>query len=277
MEKYPIVLSIAGSDSIGGAGIQADIKTCCALGVYAMTAITAITAQCTSKVHTFMAVDTQLFEAQLRAVLEDERPNAVKIGMLPNNDIIDIVNNIIDEYNLNNIVFDPVMVATSGDLLVDEMDNNISIPMKRLISKSLVITPNIPEAIHLCGFDIIDASDIEVGATKIITNFNCNSVLLKGGHMDSNELTDLFLDKRGIKKYIRNKKIITNNTHGTGCSLSSAIAANLSKGFSLYDSVEKACSFIYTAINRGKNYKFGKGFGPINHLYKIHDYDNQSK
>lgn len=277
MEKYPIVLTIAGSDSIGGAGIQADIKTCCALGVYAMSAITAVTAQSTAKVFSFSSVGKQLLEGQLRAVIEDERPDAVKIGMLPDSESTLTVVKIIDEYNLCKVVLDPVMVATSGDSLTSDLSNHIDNAMCQLISRADIITPNIPEAEYLTGCKIHSKADINNCMETIFQKFACKSVLLKGGHLEDSELLDFFADINGNSLSLTKERINTVNTHGTGCSLSSAIACFLAKNYVLTDAIEEACRFINQAIFRGKDYKFGKGHGPINHLFKIQDYDNQSK
>lgn len=277
MEKYPIVLTIAGSDSVGGAGIQADIKTCCALGVYAMSAITAITAQNTSRVFSFVSVGEEMLEKQLCAVIEDERPDAVKIGMLPDQKSIQTVVKIIDKYNLKNIVLDPVMVATSGDNLTSDLGNHIGNSMKELISRADIITPNIPEAEYLTGEKITKPNDIENCIKSIFGIYNCKSVILKGGHLDNEDIVDTFASRQGERIEIKKKKINTINTHGTGCSLSSAIACFLALDYPMTKAVTEACEFINEAILRGKDYKLGKGRGPINHLFKIQDYDNKSK
>ena len=277
LKKYPIVLTIAGSDSIGGAGIQADIKTCCAFGVYAMSAITAVTAQSSAKVHDFISIDKDLLCKQLRVIIEDERPDAVKIGMLPNIESISSVIEIINKYNLSNIVIDPVMVATSGDRLTYDSESHKGDVMKQLISMADILTPNIIEAEYLCSRTILNVADMETVAKMILNNFKCKSVLLKGGHLKCDESIDLYMEQNGSKHYFRNNRINSANTHGTGCSLSSAIAAGLSKGETMYSAVENGIEFIHDAIERGKNYKFGIGHGSINHLFKIQDYVSEGK
>jgi hydroxymethylpyrimidine/phosphomethylpyrimidine kinase len=266
MKKYSTVLSIAGSDSIGGAGIQADIKTCSALGVYAMTVITAITAQNSSGVRQVSSCSPYLLREQLRAVLDDVKPDAVKIGMIPNHISAEIIAEELQKYNLSNIVLDPLLVATSGDSLSD--DGTLSVILKELFSIASVVTPNIPEAATILERKISSVDDMLTATHDIYSRYNPTAVLLKGGHLtNTNTLTDiLHYDKTDTK--FSTKRINTDNTHGTGCSLSSAIAAYLALGFNITDAVEAANHWLHKAIDAGKDYTFGHGHGPVNHIFK---------
>lgn len=278
MRQYPTMLTIAGSDSIGGAGIQADIKTCCALGVYAMSVITAITAQNTTGVKSYTAISEDMLREQLEAVMTDVNVDAVKIGMLPDAGSITVVADILQKYKVRNIVVDPVMVATSGDSLFDGQDSTIKKLVSRLFSIADVVTPNIPEAETLSGIKITDR-DSRIAAARAISLMVPNGyVYLKGGHMEDDKLEDIMVSQTDANILsLVSDKIDTINTHGTGCSLSSAIASFLSKGNSVNDAVTMAKRFINEAIKRGADYKLGAGHGSINHLFKIQDYDSESK
>lgn len=264
--SYPVVLSIAGSDSIGGAGIQADIKTCCALGVYAMTAITGLTAQNTMGVALVDATSSDMMRAQLDMIIADVRPDAVKIGMLPTPEIIRIVAEWIRANELTNVVTDPVMVATSNDSLTIEPSETALKEM--LIPLSTVITPNLPEAEKLLGCSI-DSRDKRNEALDLL-ELGAKYVLLKGGHdADPDHCVDILAgSERRLKEYVTDK-ISTQNTHGTGCTLSSAIACGLAKGLNVEDAVTAAHDFVNKAIREGARYKFGHGHGPLCHLMKI--------
>jgi len=264
--KYNSILSIAGSDSGGCAGIQADIKSISANGGYAATVITATTAQNTCGVTDIHAIPIAHIEAQLEAVLSDIDFNAVKIGMLHSPEVIAVVKKVLAKYKINRIILDPVMVATSGDKLIT--DDAVS-ALKSFLPSVYLITPNIPEAELLIGHDV-NEKNLESSAKKIAEKFNV-SVLLKGGHLEAT--TELMTDMLYIKDLekivkITNKRVETNNTHGTGCSLSSAIATNIGLGFSLEEAVVKACTYLNKAISSGKNKQLGRGHGPIDHFYE---------
>lgn len=265
---YHTVLSIAGSDSIGGAGIQADIKTCSALGVYAMTAITAITAQNTLGVRSFRAVEPDIFAAQLEAIAADVTPDAVKIGMIPDAATAHITAEAIRKYRWHNIVIDPVMVATSGDAL--SSDSAYHTICSELYPLADVFTPNIPEAEKLTGLKITNPDDMSLAAHKAAALCQpSTAVLLKGGHLEETKnMTDLFLDSDGKEYPLTHPRVDTLNTHGTGCSLSSAIAALLARRLSRKDAVTMAAIWVSEAIQYGAGFRFGHGHGPINHIFK---------
>lgn len=261
--KYNTVLSIAGSDSGGCAGIQADIKSISACGSFAATAITATTAQNTQGVGDIYPIPVEHVEAQIEAVLSDIEVNAVKIGMLHSFEMINAVKDKLLLYKAKNIVLDPVMVATSGDRLINE--DALSC-LKELLPLATLITPNIPEAELLLG-EKIDVNNIEEAALDLGDMF-LTSILLKGGHLEGNELVDVLYDFDSNSVFtIKNNKIHTKNTHGTGCSLSSSIAAFLSQGYDLKTSVRQANSYLQQAILSGKDKVLGKGNGPVDHNF----------
>ena len=255
-------LTIAGSDSCGGAGIQADIKTMTANGVYAMSAITALTAQNTTGVSDIYEVSPEFLQAQLKAIFEDITPDAIKIGMVSSSDLIKTIAKSLKEYNGKNIVLDPVMVATSGAKLIS--DDAISTLKEYLIPLATVITPNIPEAEVLSNMEIHNEEEMIKAAAVISEKYDC-AVLCKGGH-SINDANDL-LYRNGEYKWFYGKRINNPNTHGTGCTLSSAIASNLAKGRDLDTSVEKAKEYISGALSAMLD--LGKGSGPINHAFAI--------
>ncbi len=255
-------LSIAGSDSIGGAGIQADIKTMTMNGIYAMTAITALTAQNTLGVRAILESTPIFLREQIDAVFEDIFPDSVKIGMVPSSELIDVTADRLKFYNAKNIVVDPVMVATSGSALVKT--EAIKAIVTKLLPITTVVTPNIPEAEILSNIKISSKKDMIKAAVFIERKYGCN-VLLKGGH-SINDANDL-LCENGRLIWFNGKKINNPNTHGTGCTLSSAIASNLAKGFSLKDAVKKAKDFISDALLEGL--ELGNGSGPIKHNFII--------
>ena len=257
-------LSIAGSDSSGGAGIQADIKTMTMNGVYAMTAITALTAQNTTGVTGILEVTPEFLRKQIEAVFEDIRPHAVKIGMVSSAPLIRTIAEALRFYRAENIVLDPVMVATSGAKLISE--DGIEALETCLIPMATVITPNIPEAEILSGMAIHGRADMLSAAEAIGKKYPC-SVLLKGGHSIS-DASDL-LWEQGRATWFEGKRIPNPNTHGTGCTLSSAIAAGLAKGYTLERAIREAKDYISGALASGLN--LGKGSGPLNHAFKITD------
>ncbi len=256
------VLSIAGSDSGGGAGIQADLKTMTMNGGYAMSAITALTAQNTTGVTDIMEVTPDFLEKQIDAVFEDIRPDAVKIGMVSSSGLIKVIAQRLRHYGAENIVVDPVMVATSGSKLL-QTDAVVTLK-NELLPIATVITPNIPEAEILSGMEIHNKEDM-ITAVKIISK-NCGgAVLLKGGHSinDANDL--LYAD--GKYRWFAGKRINNPNTHGTGCTFSSAIASNLAKGFTLEESILRAKEYISGAL--AAMLDLGKGSGPMNHAFDL--------
>lgn len=255
-------LTIAGSDSCGGAGIQADIKTMTANGVYAMSAITALTAQNTTGVSDIYEVSPEFLEAQLIAIFEDIKPDAIKIGMVSSSELIKTIAVNLKKYNGKNIVLDPVMVATSGAKLIS--DDAIATLKEDLIPLATVITPNIPEAEVLSEMTISNEEDMIKAAAYISEKYNC-AVLCKGGH-SINDANDL-LYSNGTYRWFYGKRIDNPNTHGTGCTLSSAIASNLAKGRDLNESVEKAKAYISGALSAMLD--LGKGSGPMNHAFAI--------
>ena len=262
--KKKTALTIAGSDSSGGAGIQADIKTMQANGVYAMSAITALTAQNTTGVTGIMEVSPEFLEQQLDAVITDIRPDAVKIGMVSSEELIKMISKKLKEYHLENIVVDPVMVATSGSRLLEE--DAVDTLKKELLPIATVITPNIPEAEILCGMEIHTEEDMVAAAKAIYEDLGC-AVLLKGGH-NINDANDLLYTKEEVS-WFKGKRINNQNTHGTGCTLSSAIAANLAKGFDLKISVQRAKDYISRAL--ADMLDLGAGSGPMNHAFDLKD------
>ena len=255
-------LSIAGSDSSGGAGIQADIKTMTANGVYAMTAITALTAQNTTGVTGIMEVTPEFLAQQLDSIFTDIRPDAVKIGMVSSSALIQVIAEKLKEYKAENIVVDPVMVATSGSKLIS--DDAIETLKICLMPLSSILTPNIPEAEVLAEMKVETEEEMILAAKKISETFHC-AVLCKGGHQ-LNDANDL-LYRDGEYKWFHGKRIQNPNTHGTGCTLSSAIASNLAKGYSMDESVKRAKDYISEALEAMLD--LGKGSGPMKHCFNI--------
>ena len=255
-------LTIAGSDSSGGAGIQADIKTMLANGVYAMSAITALTAQNTTGVTAIQNATPEFVAQELDSVFTDIYPDAVKIGMVSEKEIILVIAEKLKQYEAKNIVVDPVMVATSGAKLIS--DDAIETLKSELFPLASVLTPNIPEAEELTGLSIKTADDMIAAAGKISEEYDC-AVLCKGGHQ-LNDANDL-LFKNGEYRWFNGKRINNTNTHGTGCTLSSAIASNLAKGYSLEESVERAKDYISGALSAMLD--LGKGSGPMDHGFAI--------
>mgnify|MGYP000925555153 CR=1 FL=1 len=255
-------LTIAGSDSSGGAGIQADIKTMITNGVYAMSAITALTAQNTTGVQAILNVTPEFLGQELDSVFQDIYPDAVKIGMVSDKDLIHVIAEKLKQYKAENIVVDPVMVATSGAKLIS--DDAVEILKQELFPLADVLTPNIPEAEVLSGMKIETAEDMIKAAAAIGEKYSC-AVLCKGGHQ-LNDANDL-LWRKGDYKWFQGKRINNPNTHGTGCTLSSAIASNLAKGFDLDTSVERAKKYISGAL--AAMLDLGKGSGPMDHGFAI--------
>lgn len=260
--KMKTALTIAGSDSSGGAGIQADIKTMCMNGVYAMSAVTALTAQNTTGVRAIQESTPEFLKEQIDSIFEDIYPDAVKIGMVSSAELIRVIAERLKFYKAKNIVVDPVMVATSGSTLMktDAVETLIA----ELLPISTVVTPNIPEGEILSGMSIDSEESMVHAAKKIGDSYNC-AVLLKGGH-NINDANDLLYSK-GEHTWFRGERIDNPNTHGTGCTLSSAVASNLSKGFSLNESVKRAKDYISRALKAQLN--LGKGSGPMAHNFDL--------
>lgn len=263
----PRVLSIAGSDSGGGAGIQADLKTFAALGCYGMTAITALTAQNTVGVRAIEGVSASFLQAQIAAVVEDIGVDAVKIGMLHAPEIVDAVVWAIDTYRLTNVVLDPVMVATSGDTLIE--NETIDRLVAELFPRATVVTPNLDEAALLLGRALTNADDLEAAAADLLQR-GAAAVLLKGGHLPGDMVTDLLAIRNEPSAYwirLTGERIASNNVHGTGCTLSSAIAAFMAIGQTLEEAVQSAHGWVRGAIAAGAHVRIGRGSGPLNHGY----------
>jgi hydroxymethylpyrimidine/phosphomethylpyrimidine kinase len=261
MQSIRKALTIAGSDSGAGAGIQADLKTFAALGVYGTSAITAITAQNTVGVSAICALSPKLVAAQIDAVMEDIGADAVKTGMLANAAIIETVARKIRQHRLEKVVVDPVMVATSGDLLITK--SAVAALRARLIPLATVVTPNIPEAEELTGMTIRRAQEVEEAARRIVA-LGARSVVIKGGHRKGPAI-DLFYDGKKFRALYA-PRIRTTNTHGTGCTFSAAIAANLAQGKKLETAVTLAKQFITEAIRRA--FPVGAGHGPVHHFHR---------
>jgi hydroxymethylpyrimidine/phosphomethylpyrimidine kinase len=257
------ILIIAGSDSSGGAGIQADIKTVTALGSYAMTAITAVTIQNTTGVKSIVSIDPKEISNQIEFTAKDIRPDAIKIGMLHSTEVIKSVICSLNLIGVKKIILDPVMIAKGGAKLID--DKAIKLLKNELVKKVSLITPNIPEAEILTNTKIKTKEDM-IFAANILINLGAKNVFIKGGHLDSKVVQDIFVSKKEIM-IIKNKRITTSNTHGTGCTLSSAISTFFSCGKTLKKSCELATMYVNNSIRSNLNY--GKGHGPINHLSSI--------
>ena len=263
MKPKSKVLVIAGSDSSGGAGIQADIKTITSLGCYAMTAITAVTSQNTTGVKSIIAINPKEISKQIEFSADDIRPQAIKIGMLHSKQVILAVIKSLNKINIKKIVLDPVMVAKGGAKLIN--NTAINFIKKNLLKKTYLITPNIPEAEILTKTTINSTRDM-IKAGKIIVKMGAKNVLIKGGHLKSKRMNDILLNREKIKIF-NSRKYKTKNTHGTGCTLSSAITTYLSCGKDLIKSCELGIKYVNEAIK--SNLNLGKGNGPINHLNSI--------
>lgn len=266
-KSYVKVLTIAGSDSCGGAGVQADLKTVSAHGCYGMSVITALTAQNTKGVAGIHAVPPSFVQEQLEAVFTDIRPDAVKIGMLYSAELIDVVAKQLKKHGVEKIVLDPVMVAQSGDNLLKR--DAIDALKEYLIPLSTVVTPNLPEAEVLLNETLKTEEEIETAA-KVLSQYSCKSILIKGGHLEESDSTDfLYISDEDQFVRLKEKRIKTRNNHGTGCTLSSAIASGLAKGDTILNAVEKAKNYITGALQEGAKYSIGHGHGPVHHFYRF--------
>jgi len=265
----PIVLSVAGSDSGGGAGIQADIKAISATGSYACTVITALTAQNTCGVSGVLPIDQDFISAQFDAVFSDIAVDVVKIGMLGDAQTIKTVAKALKKHPVKHIVLDPVMVATSGDILLEQ--TAIDCLVKELLPLASVVTPNIPEALALLHKDpahIVETPQLSLSICQELLGLGCQSVLLKGGHQTGQQSSDYWLSGDQQHTYSK-ERIPSKNTHGTGCTLSSAIASYLAQGLPLQQAIENAKEYITQAISHGKNLHVGNGSGPVQHFYAL--------
>jgi hydroxymethylpyrimidine/phosphomethylpyrimidine kinase len=260
--RYPRVLSIAGSDSGGGAGIQADLKTFSAMGCYGMTAITAVTAQNTLGVTAIHGVPVEVLKAQICAVMDDIGVDALKIGMLHSPELVRVVAWAIDEYRIERVVLDPVMVATSGDRLIAE--ETIAVLVSELFHRVTLVTPNLDEAALLLGGAISSIAALDDAAARLLA-LGAHAVLLKGGHLPGDEVVDVLAMRGEVHQRLQSSRIASGNVHGTGCTLSSAIAAGLALGLSLPQAVAEARRYVLQAIAAGAQVHTGGGHGPLNH------------
>jgi hydroxymethylpyrimidine/phosphomethylpyrimidine kinase len=260
--RYPRVLSIAGSDSGGGAGVQADLKTFAALGCFGMTAITALTAQNTLGVRSIHGVPSSILADQIDAVVEDIGVDAVKIGMLHSAETVRTVAAALRRHGLRQVVLDPVMIATSGAVLIDEPA--IDVLVRELFPLASVVTPNLDEAALLVKQPLRSEADMEAAARRLL-ELGANAVLVKGGHLAGDTVSDLLLARDAEPLWMRGRRIASPNTHGTGCTLSSAIASHLALGADLRQAVQQAREFVRGALAAGARVRTGSGSGPLNH------------
>ena len=265
--RYYTAMTIAGSDSCGGAGIQADIKTMSALGVYATSAITAITVQNTKGVYAIQEVKPEIVKGQIEAVMDDIHPDAIKIGMVNDTDTIHAIAETLAKYKgkYQYLIIDPVMVSTSGSRLMQE--DALDTFVKELLPLATLLTPNIPEAEILAGIKIQSTDDIKAAAAAI-SQLGCKYVLIKGGHFTGTEKIDYLFEDGKQKTSYRGISIDTRNTHGTGCTLSSAITSYLAREFDMNTAIAMAKTYLSGAILAGKGVNIGEGHGPVNHFYE---------
>ncbi|GAB3502536.1 bifunctional hydroxymethylpyrimidine kinase/phosphomethylpyrimidine kinase [Emticicia fontis] len=261
---YPSVLTIAGFDGSGGAGIQADIKTFSALGCFATSVLTALPVQNTQGVQSIYPIPYQAVTEQIEAILDDIFPDAIKIGMVHTSELVKAIVSTLKKYPATPIVFDPVMVATSGHKLIEE--STIQTIIDELFPIASVITPNMDEAAILAQIPVRTLDDMYLAGEKILA-LGCQSVLLKGGHLDSSLITSLYFDVHGEVHSFEFEKFSTNNTHGSGCTLSSAIAAYIAQNKTLQQAVSLGQTYVHEAIKQGADVAIGKGNGPLNHFF----------
>lgn len=262
--KYPSVLTIAGFDGSGGAGIQADIKTASALGCFSTSVLTALPVQNTQGVRKIYPIPVEAVADQIEAILDDIFPDAIKIGMVHTPQLVETIVSTLGKYKKIPIVFDPVMVATSGHRLIEE--DTITAITEKLFPVADIITPNMDEAAILAKMKVETLEDLYT-AGKEIKKLGCKNILLKGGHQETSTITSLFHDEHGNYHPFETVKFNTNNTHGSGCTLSSAIAAYLARGKTLFESVALGQDYVYHAIENGKDVQTGLGNGPLNHFF----------
>lgn len=261
--RYIATVTIAGSDSCGGAGIQADIKAMSALGCYAASVITAVTVQNTMGVSAVHAVPPEIVAGQIRAVMDDIRPQAVKVGMVNDINTIKTIADTLAEYDIEHLVVDPVMVATSGARLMQ--DDAVGVFTERLMPLATLLTPNVPEAEVLSGISINDKSSMD-NAARIIQDKGCQSLLIKGGHIEGRKIDRLYTSMGREREY-EAANVATRNTHGTGCTLSSAITSYLAMGYAIGEAIAAAKEWLTGALIAGANVEIGSGHGPVNHFY----------
>ncbi|MGM9778224.1 MAG: bifunctional hydroxymethylpyrimidine kinase/phosphomethylpyrimidine kinase [Prevotella sp.] len=261
--RYIATVTIAGSDSCGGAGIQADIKTMSALGCYAASVITAVTVQNTMGVSAVHAVPPEIVAGQIRAVMDDIRPQAVKVGMVNDINTIKTIADTLAEYDIEHLVVDPVMVATSGSRLMQ--DDAVGVFTDRLMPLATLLTPNVPEAEVLSGISINDKSSMD-NAARIIQDKGCKALLIKGGHIEGRKIDRLYT-AMGREREYEAANVATRNTHGTGCTLSSAITSYLAMGYAIGEAIAAAKEWLTGALIAGANVEIGCGHGPVNHFY----------
>src|SRR5690606_6380008 len=262
--KYPSVLTIAGFDGSGGAGIQADIKTISALGCYATSVLTALPVQNTQGVKNIFPIPIEAVAAQLDAIMEDIVPDTIKIGMVHTPQLVDTIAAVLERHPDIPVVFDPVMVATSGHHLIEEQ--TIDTIIEKLLPLSAVITPNMDEAAIIAKIKVETVKDMEL-AGRSIKQLGCKNILLKGGHQKTAVITSLLLDEENNYHAFQFSKIETNNTHGSGCTLSSAIASYIAQGQDLFEAVVLGQQYVFNAIQSGADTQTGKGNGPLNHFF----------
>lgn len=261
--RYICALTIAGSDSCGGAGVQADIKTMSALGVYAASAITSVTVQNTLGVQAIQAIRPEIVAGQIRAVMDDIKPTAIKVGMVNDQATILAIADTLRQYSPQKLVVDPVMVSTSGSMLMQE--DALGTFCSRLLPMATLLTPNIPEAEVLSNLSISSIDDMDAAGRSILA-LGCKAVLIKGGHLEGRKVDKLYLPNGEVCSFVH-EAIATRNTHGTGCTLSSAIAAFMARGLALADAVAQAKTYLWQALEAGKDVHIGEGHGPVNHLF----------
>lgn len=264
MKTYPVVLTIAGSDSSGGAGIQADLKAMSAIGVFGTSAITAITAQNTCEVRAIQGIDPAIVRQQIEAVLDDLPCRTVKLGMLYARPTIEAIADCLAHYPLDHIVLDPVMVSTSGCRLIEE--EAIEAVKSLLLPRATLVTPNIPETEILSGMPVTNEREMELAAERLF-RIGCRAVLIKGGHLEGAESYDLLFTPQTDPVRYTSPRVATRNTHGTGCTFSSAIASYLALGHTLPDAVAAAKSYLTRALEAGADVSIGHGHGSVNHLF----------
>lgn len=264
MKTYPVVLTIAGSDSSGGAGIQADLKTMSAIGVFGTSAITAITAQNTCEVRAIQGIDPSIVRQQIEAVLDDLPCRTVKLGMLYARPTIEAIADCLAHYPLDHIVLDPVMVSTSGCRLIEE--EAIEAVKSLLLPRATLVTPNIPETEILSGLPVTNERDMELAAQRLF-RIGCRAVLIKGGHLEGTESYDLLFTPHADPVRYTSPRVATRNTHGTGCTFSSAIASYLALGCTLPNAVAAAKHYLTQALQAGADVTIGHGHGAVNHLF----------
>lgn len=261
--RYICALTIAGSDSCGGAGVQADIKTMSALGVYAASAITSVTVQNTLGVQAIQAIQPEIVAGQIRAVMDDIKPMAIKVGMVNDRATILTIADTLQQYSPQKLVVDPVMVSTSGSMLMHK--DALGTFCSRLLPMATLLTPNIPEAEVLSNLSISSIDDMDAAGRSILA-LGCKAVLIKGGHLEGRKIDKLYLPNGEVCSFVH-EAITTRNTHGTGCTLSSAIAAFMARGLALADAVAQAKTNLSQALEAGKDVHIGEGHGPVNHLF----------